>query len=149
MFAAAAKSLHLCPTLCDPVDGSLPGFPVPGIFQARTRVGCHCLLQCMKVKSEGGFLVVSDSSRPRRLQPTRLLCPWDFPGKSTGVGAIAYQMYGLQNPLLYLFKVIWRYRSINSSNPWTWNIFLIICVILSFFFQCFMVFTVQLVHLLG
>ena len=30
--------------------------------------------------------VVSDSSRPHRLQPTRLLRPWDFPGKSTGVG---------------------------------------------------------------
>ena len=30
--------------------------------------------------------VVSDSSQPHGLQPTRLLCPWDFPGKSTGVG---------------------------------------------------------------
>ena len=30
--------------------------------------------------------VVSNSSRPRGLQPTRILCPWDFPGKSTGVG---------------------------------------------------------------
>ena len=30
--------------------------------------------------------VVSDSSRPHGLQPTRLLCPWDSPGKSTGVG---------------------------------------------------------------
>ena len=30
--------------------------------------------------------VMSDSSRPHGLQPTRLLCPWDFPGKSTGVG---------------------------------------------------------------
>ena len=29
---------------------------------------------------------MSDSSRPHGLQPTRLLCPWDFPGKSTGVG---------------------------------------------------------------
>ena len=29
---------------------------------------------------------MSDSSRPPGLQPTRLLCPWDFPGKSTGVG---------------------------------------------------------------
>ena len=37
---------------CDPIDGSPPGFPVPGILQARTRVGCHFLLQCMKVKSE-------------------------------------------------------------------------------------------------
>ena len=31
-----AKSLQLCPTLCDPIDSSPPGFPVPGILQART-----------------------------------------------------------------------------------------------------------------
>ena len=34
--AAAAKSLQSCPTLCDPIDGSPPGSPVPGIHQART-----------------------------------------------------------------------------------------------------------------
>ena len=34
--AAAAKSLQSCPTLCDPIDGSPPGSPVPGILQART-----------------------------------------------------------------------------------------------------------------
>ena len=34
--AAAAKSLQSCPTLCNPRDGSPPGSPVPGIFQART-----------------------------------------------------------------------------------------------------------------
>ena len=34
--AAAAKSLQSCPTLCDPRDSSPPGFPVPGILQART-----------------------------------------------------------------------------------------------------------------
>ena len=34
--AAAAKSLQLCPTLCDPIDGSPPGSPVPGILQAKT-----------------------------------------------------------------------------------------------------------------
>ena len=34
--AAAAKSLLSCPTLCDPIDGSPPGSPVPGILQART-----------------------------------------------------------------------------------------------------------------
>ena len=33
--AAAAKSLQSCPTLCDPTDGSPPGFPLPGILQAR------------------------------------------------------------------------------------------------------------------
>ena len=34
--AAAAKSLQSCPTLCDPIDGSPPGSPIPGILQART-----------------------------------------------------------------------------------------------------------------
>ena len=36
VFAVAAKSLQSCPTLCDPIDGSPPGFPIPGILQART-----------------------------------------------------------------------------------------------------------------
>ena len=34
--AAAAKSLQSCPTVCDPIDGSPPGSPIPGILQART-----------------------------------------------------------------------------------------------------------------
>ena len=36
IFAAAAKSLQSCPTLCDPTDGSPPGSPISGILQART-----------------------------------------------------------------------------------------------------------------
>ena len=56
-----------------------------------TGVGCHFLLQFVKVKSESekwkwSPSVMSDSLRPHGRQPTRLLCPWDFPGKSTGVG---------------------------------------------------------------
>ena len=47
--AAAAKLLQSCLTLCDPRDGSPPGSPVPG---KNTGVGCHFLLQCMKVKIE-------------------------------------------------------------------------------------------------
>ena len=46
---AAAKSLQSCLTLCNPIDSSPPGSPIPGILQAR-RVGCHFLLQCMKAK---------------------------------------------------------------------------------------------------
>ena len=38
--------------LCNPIDGIPPDSPVPGILQARTWVGCHFLLQCMKVKIE-------------------------------------------------------------------------------------------------
>ena len=36
LYDLAAKSLQSCPTLCDPIDGSPPGSPVPGILQART-----------------------------------------------------------------------------------------------------------------
>ena len=35
-LAATAKSVQSCPTLCDPIDSSPPGSPVPGILQART-----------------------------------------------------------------------------------------------------------------
>ena len=87
MYAAAvAKSLQSCHTLCNPLDGSPPGSAVPGILQARTRVGCNCLLQCMKVKSESEAAQSCPTLQPRGLQPTGLLRPWDFPGKSTGAG---------------------------------------------------------------
>ena len=51
-----------------------------------TGVGCHFLLQCMKVKSEGEVAQSCPTQQPHGLQPTRLLRLWDFPGKSTGVG---------------------------------------------------------------
>ena len=44
--AAAAKSLQSCPTLCNPIDGSSPGSPIPGDSPGKnTGVGCHFLLQ--------------------------------------------------------------------------------------------------------
>ena len=45
-------------------------------------------------KSKWSRSVVSDSSRPHGLQPTRLLRPWDFPGKSTGVGCHCLLWWG-------------------------------------------------------
>ena len=52
-----------------------------------TGVGCHFLLQCMKVKSESEVAhSCPPCSNPMDYQPTRLLRPWDCPGKSTGVG---------------------------------------------------------------
>ena len=90
--AAAAKSLQSCPTLCNPRDSSPPGSPVPGILQARTLEWVAISFSNawkwkVKVKSESRS-VVSDSLWPRELQPIRLLRPWDFPGKSTGVGCL-------------------------------------------------------------
>ena len=50
--AAAAKSLQLCLTLCNPIDGSPPGSCPSDSPDKNIGVGCHFLLQCMKVKSE-------------------------------------------------------------------------------------------------
>ena len=51
-YAAAAKSLQSCPTLCNPRDSSPPGSRVPGILQARTLEWVAISFQWMKVKSE-------------------------------------------------------------------------------------------------
>ena len=80
-------------------------------------VGCHFLLQCMKVESENwkwSRSVVSDSSRPHRLQPTRLLRPWDFPGKSTGVGCHCLLRYWA----LVVQKSQMKYAIMQLRCPW-------------------------------
>ena len=83
--AAAAKSLQSCLTLCHPIDGSPPGSPVSGILQART-LEWVAISFSNTWKWKWSHSVVSDSLRPHGLEPTRLLHPLDFPGKSTGVG---------------------------------------------------------------
>ena len=50
--AAAAKSIQLCPTLCNPRDAAHQAPPSLGFSRQEHGVGCHFLLQCMKVKSE-------------------------------------------------------------------------------------------------
>ena len=87
-LAAAAKSHQLCPTPCHPIDGSPPGSPVPGILQARTLEWVAISFSNAwkwKVKSESEVAQLCPTLRDP-MEPTRLLHPWDFPGKSTGVG---------------------------------------------------------------
>ena len=87
LYTTTTKSLQSCPTLCDPIDGSPPCSPVPGILQARTWSGLPFPSPMHESeKWKWSHSVVSDSSRPHGLHPTSLLHPWDFPGKSTGVG---------------------------------------------------------------
>ena len=75
------------PTPSDPMDCSLPGPSIHGIFQARvlewgaTAFSNISVCCCRQVAS-----VVSNSVRPHRWQPTRLPRPWDSPGKNSGVG---------------------------------------------------------------
>ena len=114
--AAAAKSLQSCPTLCDPMDGSPPGscpWDSPG---KNTGVGCHFLLQCMKVESE---------SEVADLCPT-LRDPMDcsLPGSSIhGIfqarvlesGAIVQQVFFL---LLLLFLVSEQVTALLKHFRW-------------------------------
>ena len=60
-----------------------------------TGVGCHFLLQSMKVKSESEVVQSCPTLCDPMdcMQPTRLLHPWDFPGKSTGVGCHCLLQY--------------------------------------------------------
>ena len=67
--AAAAKLLQSCPTLCDPIDGGHCLGDSPG---KNTGVGCHFLLQCMKVHAQSYSIL-----GPYGLLPARLLCPWN------------------------------------------------------------------------
>ena len=87
LTAIAAKSPQSCPTLCDSIVGSPPGSPVPGILQAST-------LEWVAISFSNAWkwkVKVKSLSRVQLLVthgllPTRLPCPWDLPGKSTGVG---------------------------------------------------------------
>ena len=84
---SAAKSLQSCQTLCDPIDGSPPQAPWSlGFSRQEHWSGLPFPSPMMKVKSESeatqSCLTRSD---PRDCSP-RLLHPWDFPSKSTGVG---------------------------------------------------------------
>ena len=85
--AATAKLLQSCLTLCDPIDGSPPGSPSLGFSRQEHWSGLPFPSPMHESeKWKWSRSVVSDSSQPHGLQPTRLLHPWDFPGKSTGVG---------------------------------------------------------------
>ena len=93
-----------CPTLCNPMDSSPPDSSVHGNSPGKnTGVGCHALLQegglkqnfwnwssAAKSKMRACVLVTSVTSNSLRLYglvPASLLCPWDSPGKNTGVGS--------------------------------------------------------------
>ena len=62
LAAAAAKSLQSYPTLCDPIDGSPPGSPVPGILQART-------LEWVAISFSAGALEPATNIEPVHCNP--------------------------------------------------------------------------------
>ena len=110
--AAAAKLLQTCLTLCDPIDSSPPGSPSLGFSRQEHWSGLPFPSPMHESeKWKRSHSVVSDSSRPHGLQPTRLLHPWDFPGKSIGVGCHHLLWDNLLLPYYFRLKLIssgWR-----------------------------------------
>ena len=100
-YAAAAKSLQSCPTLCDPIDGSPPGFPVPGILQARTLEWipisfCNVWKWKVKVKS---------------LSHVQLFeTPWTAAYQAPLSTGFSRQEYWSGVPLPSLENYIWRHK---------------------------------------
>ena len=90
--AAAAKLFQSCPTLCDPIDSSPPGSPRPRDSPGKnTGVGCHFLLQCMKVKSESEVAQSCPTLHdPMDCSPPGSSVPGIFQARELECGAIAF-----------------------------------------------------------
>ena len=141
-----AKLLQSCPTLCNPMDHSPSGFSVHEILQAKilewvampssrgyswptaqTHVSYASCITGRFFTTSATWealnwtrLVMSDSLRPHGLQPTRLLSPWDFPGKSTGVGCQfllqgIFLTQGLNPGLLHCLQTL--YHLSHQGSP--------------------------------
>ena len=117
MNATTAKSLQSCLTLCNPIEGSSLGFsreeywselPFPSPIHENE-------------KWKWSHSVVSDPQRPHGLQPTRLFCPWDFPGKYWS-GVPLPSARSMNNNLLYMY--IWISLDYLSPNMTKINFFL-------------------------
>ena len=115
-FNTTAKSLQSCPTLCDPIDCSPPGFPVPGILQTRT-LGCHFLFQCMKVKSESEVVQSCPS----------LVTPWTAAYQAPPSMGFSRQKYWSGVPLPSRIQ----YKASKK------HIFIVMCVGSHRHYQCF------------
>ena len=103
--AAAAKSLQSCPTLCDPIDGSPPGSPVPGILQAR-------MLEWIAISFSNAW---KGKVKVKSLSRVRLLAtPW----------TAAYQA-----PLSMGFSRQEYWSGVPSPSPWACDWYLkCVCV---------------------
>ena len=95
-----------CPTLCDPIDSCPPGYPVPGILQAR-------ILEWVAISFSNAWkkkVKVKSLSRVRLLASPwtaayQALPPWEFPGKSTGVSCHCLLVLLLVFTKIFLYKM--------------------------------------------
>ena len=107
--AAAAKSLQSCPTLCDPIDGSPPGSPIPGIPQART-------LEWVAISFSNAW---KRKMKVKSLSPVRLfVTPWTAAHQAPLSMGFSRQEYWsgwpLPSPEIYVYvcvNIYWKVRS--------------------------------------
>ena len=91
--AVAANSLQSCPTLCNAINDNPPGSLSLGFSRQNIGMGCHFLLQCMKVKSESEVI----QSCPTSSDPMDCSLPGssahgNFQGRALESGAIAFSL---------------------------------------------------------
>ena len=142
--AAAAKSFQSCQTLCDPVDGSPLSSPCPWDSPGKNiGVGCHFLLQCVKVKVKVKVKSLSHVGL--------FMTPWTAAYQTPSSMGFSRQEYWSGLPLPSLFLTLDPYNFVNLclagcgicsdiraglKKPWDWNagrppeIFVWLCLVL-------------------
>ena len=100
--AAAAKSLQSCPNLCDPIDGSPPGSPIPGILQART-------LECVAIS-------FSNAWKWKWSRVQLLATPWTAAYQAPWSMGFCRQEYWSGVPLPSPFDCMDHHKLENSSR---------------------------------
>ena len=113
MSVAAAKSLHLCPTLRDPIDSSPPGSPVPGILQAR-------ILEWVALSFSNAW---KWKVKVKSLSHVQLLVtPWAATYQAPPPMGFSRQEYwsGLQEPSPHVHTTVFKMD--NQWGPIVWHI---------------------------
>ena len=109
-----------CPALCNPMGCSPPGFSVHGISRQEHWSGLPFPSPMHESeKRRWSRSVMSDSYRPHGLQPTRLLRPWDLPGKSTGVRS--HRLLCRSKNMEAQMNKVWFLFSRNSQLSWVFE----------------------------
>ena len=97
-----------CVRICDPTNRSTPGLPVH-----------HQLPEFTQIQVEVFVFSRVGLCHPYRLQPSRILCPWDSPGKNTAVGCHFSSPGGLPDPGIdpsLLQLLLWQVDSLQLSH---------------------------------
>ena len=126
--------LHICPSKC--AKHICPPHPTPSLLnQTVLRFLCVCVcdkhLVCVCVCVSRS--VVPNSLRPHGLQSTRFLCPWDFPGRDTGVGCHfllqgIFPTQGSNLGLLHCRQILYRLSYKGSPvYQWYWPVIFCFC----------------------